>query len=121
MKKTIYVLEDNEDILEVISETLKSEGHEVNGYTNTVSFKTAIRETKPDLCLIDVVLPDGHGINICEEIKLDRTMKNLPVILLTANAEIGKMKLRSRADDFIAKPFDLSDLIKRVNAQLQSN
>ncbi|WP_316739118.1 response regulator transcription factor [Pedobacter aquatilis] len=120
MKNSIYILEDNEEILGLLSDILKNEGYQVNGYTHVADFKSAIQVAKPNLCLIDVVLPDGHGISVCDDIKLDRSMKNIAVILLTANAEISKMKLRSRADDFIAKPFELADLIKRVNAQLQS-
>jgi len=118
MKSKIYILEDNEDILEIMSESLEIAGYEVNGYTNVADFKNAMNIATPDLFLIDVILPDGHGINLCEDLKLNRSTRHLPVILLTAHSEIQKMKIRSRADDFIAKPFQMEDLIKRISNQL---
>ncbi|RZK64560.1 MAG: response regulator, partial [Pedobacter sp.] len=54
MKNSIYILEDNEDILDVLSETFKGEGFQVNGYRNAAAFKSAMKQTKPDICLIDV-------------------------------------------------------------------
>ncbi|GAA3971112.1 hypothetical protein GCM10022246_24510 [Pedobacter ginsengiterrae] len=114
MSKTIYILEDNFEILEVISLILSAEGMEVCGYSMVSEFQKALEKSMPDLFIIDVTLPDGHGLNICDHLKLDQKTKNIPVILITANSEIEKMKLRSRADDFIAKPFDIEDLVKRV-------
>ncbi|MDN3587541.1 response regulator [Pedobacter aquatilis] len=118
MKKKIYILEDTIDILELLEEILTTAGYEVTGFTNVAEFNLALKGDKPDLFLMDVMLPDGHGINICEHLKLDRNTKAIPVILLTANVEIEKMKLRSRADDFIPKPFDIADLTNRVARQL---
>lgn len=119
MNSKIYILEDNQDILEIMSESLIIEGYEVDGFSNVADFKKAMEVDKPDLFLIDVVLPDGHGINLCEDLKLNRSTKHIPVILLTAHSEIEKMKIRSRADDFIAKPFQMADLIKRIANQLK--
>ena len=119
MKSKIYILEDNLDILEIMTESLEVEGYTINGFSMAADFRSAMKTDIPDLFLIDVVLPDGHGINLCEDLKLNRSTKHIPVILLTAHSEIEKMKIRSRADDFIAKPFQMADLIKRIANQLK--
>ena len=119
VRNKIYILEDNPDILEIMTETLTLEGYQVNSYTTVANFKNAISVALPDLFLIDVILPDGHGINICEDLKLNRSTRQIPVILLTAHSEIDKMKIRSRADDFIAKPFQIANLIERISLQLK--
>lgn len=118
MNKTVYILEDSPEILEIISLVLSEEGMEVSGYSTVSEFQKALEKSTPDLFLVDVTLPDGHGLNISDHIKLDQKTKNIPVIVITANSEIDKMKLRSRADDFISKPFDIQDLVKRVKKLL---
>lgn len=118
MNKSIYILEDNLEILEVISLVLSQENFEITGYRSASDFVEGLKRAVPDLCLLDVMLPDGHGLNICDHLKLDQKTKKTPVIMMTAHEEIGKMKLRSRADDFIAKPFDVADLLERIKKQL---
>ncbi|WP_316831724.1 response regulator transcription factor [Pedobacter aquatilis] len=118
MKNTIYILEDSADILESLTDLLALSGFQVQGFLSSLAFQQAISLNKPDLFLIDVMLPDGNGVSICENLKLNRDTRSIPVVLLTANSEIQKMKLRSRADDFIAKPYALEDLLKRIKRLL---
>lgn len=115
MKKPICVLEDNEEILEIISIVLEDENYVVHGFNTVSDFMSSFENLKPSLCLLDVMLPDGNGLDVCMHIKSNPETLNTPVIMMTANSQIEKMKEKCKANDFIAKPFDIDDLSGRIN------
>lgn len=114
MKKNIYVVEDNEAIRELITYLLESENFNVSGFENATLFKKQIAIVHPNLVMLDVMLPDGNGIEICNELKSDVSTKHIPVLLMSANANVAQVGKESLANDFINKPFDINDLINRV-------
>jgi DNA-binding response OmpR family regulator len=119
MNKNICVLEDSEEILELIHMVLE-EDYNVYGFPTVSKFMSGYAKTNPDLCLLDVMLPDGSGLELCNELKNNTLYKHIPIIIMTANAGIERMKDDCLADDFISKPFDIDDLVRRIGIQIQN-
>jgi len=116
---TVLVVEDDEIILEGLRYSLMQEGYEVVAAGNAAEANTFLRRGTPlDLCLLDVKLPDGNGFEICEEI---RKTKDVPILFLTAcDDEVSTVRaLETGADDYIAKPFRIRELIARMKAILR--
>lgn len=120
MSKIFYV-EDDTNIRELVEYTLKSSGFFVQGFEFAESFFDKIKTEKPDLILLDVMLPDKDGISILKELRNSNEYKNIPVIMLTAKSgQLDKIKgLDYGADDYITKPFDIIELISRIKAVLR--
>jgi len=114
LKKTIFVVEDNDDIRELVEYLLEIEDFEVTGFANASQFESQINNQHPDLILLDVMLPDGNGIDICSRLKKDQTTHQIPVLLMSANTNVANIIEESKADDFVSKPFDIDHLVKRV-------
>lgn len=113
--KRILVVDDDEDIREIITYVLESEGYQVFGLDNGRSVVNTVHQLKPDIVLLDVQLGDRDGRNICRELKEEQATQAIPVIIISANH--GWPSLREKkcnADDFLAKPFDLSELVDHV-------
>lgn len=119
--KTVFCIEDESNIRELIEYTLKSVGFEVVGFENGHSFFEKLCTKTPDIVLIDLMLPDMDGMEILKRIRETETTKNLPAIILTAKSDrMDKIKgLDSGADDYIVKPFDVLELVSRINAVLR--
>ncbi|AOM79368.1 response regulator [Pedobacter steynii] len=116
-KPRIYVVEDNYDIGFVLELFLNEEGFEVKLLPTAKEFKKAVKQELPDLFLLDVMLPDGNGIDLCHQIKKDPRSKRLPILIMSAqeNADAAK---NCEAEDFIAKPFDLFGLLHKIRQNL---
>ena len=119
--KTVFCIEDEANIRELIEYTLKSVGFEVCGFENGQSFFDELSFKTPDIVLIDLMLPDMDGMEILKRIRETEETKNLPAIILTAKSgRMDKIKgLDSGADDYIVKPFDVLELVSRINAVLR--
>lgn len=119
--KTVFCIEDESNIRELIEYTFKSVGFEVVGFENGHSFFEKLCTKTPDIVLIDLMLPDMDGMEILKRIRETETTKNLPAIILTAKSDrMDKIKgLDSGADDYIVKPFDVLELVSRINAVLR--
>ncbi len=117
----IYIVEDDKNILEIEEYALKSVDYDVVGFTAARPFYEAIREKKPDLVVLDVMLPDDDGLSIVENLRSNPAYKKLPIIMVTAKTtELDKVKgLDSGADDYLTKPFGVMELISRVKALLR--
>ncbi|SDM64416.1 response regulator transcription factor [Pedobacter antarcticus] len=115
MVKRIHVLEDDSDIRYIIEYLLKDEGYELTQSSSLSELKSKIRDGIPDLFIIDVMLPDGNGIEICDDLKNDIFTKHIPVIVMSANPRSKQMSTQACADDYISKPFDLDDVLIRIN------
>ena len=117
MEAHIYVLEDDTDIRELISFLLESEGFKVTSFSCATDFKARKHDEVPSLFLLDVMLPDGNGIIICNELKSDKATSHIPVLLMSANAPINYHG-ECKSDGFISKPFDIDDLVAQVRQAL---
>ncbi len=117
----IYCVEDDEGIRELISCALKSGGYEVAPYDCAKSLYSSLKTNKPDLILLDIMLPDEDGLSILKKLKAEPVYTDIPVIMLTAKTtEIDKVQgLEAGADDYITKPFGVMELLSRIKAVLR--
>lgn len=120
MEKTIYVVEDDLDISGLIAIILNNAGFQVSAATTVEDFYQLLKIKIPDLILLDIMLPDGNGVEVCKELKQAEAFKYIPVILMSAHAKVNVIASECSADDFIAKPFDIYDLTNKVKVQLAS-
>jgi DNA-binding response OmpR family regulator len=109
MSKKILVIDDDEDILEIISITLQYQDFEVITRSDSQVI-LEIELIKPDLILMDNWLQGVRGSDLCKTIKNDKAIKNIPVILLSAVNDIQKVANECDANAYLAKPFDLTEL-----------
>ncbi|MBI1884277.1 MAG: response regulator [Chlamydiae bacterium] len=115
-KPKIAIIDDDEDIVEVTLSFLKRRGFDVAKALDGESGIEMIRKEKPDLILLDLMLPGIDGFEVCRRIKEDSTLWHLPIIYFTAKGEFSEkiMGLRSGGDDYITKPFEPEELLARV-------
>jgi two-component system phosphate regulon response regulator PhoB len=119
--KQILIVEDEQPIREMIAFGLRRSGFEVREAADVSSARASIADRRPDLVLIDWMLPDMSGLELTRALKRDKETQDVPVIMLTARAEeqdkvIG---LDSGADDYVTKPFSPRELLARINAVLR--
>jgi phosphate regulon transcriptional regulator PhoB len=117
----IVVIEDETDILEVIAYNLKREGYEVITSTSGEDGLEKIEKTKPSLVVLDLMLPEVDGIELCRKLKADPVTQSIPVIMVTAKGEESDvvLGLGVGADDYVTKPFSPRELTARVKAVLR--
>lgn len=117
----IVIIEDEKDIVELVRYNLRKEGLEVLGFGRGREGLDHIRRNPADLVLLDVLLPDLDGLEICRALRADERTRALPVIFLTAKgAEIDRVVgLELGADDYVVKPFSPRELVARVKAVLR--
>lgn len=121
MKAKVFLVEDDQSIVSLVQYNLQKEGFNVQTSGNGEEAIKDIKNYEPDLILLDWMLPDLSGLNICKSLKKDKKHKNIPIIMLTAKGqEEDKVSaLNSGADDYITKPFGHAELIARINALLR--
>jgi DNA-binding response OmpR family regulator len=112
--KKIYIVEDNQAIREVLEILLSSENYDVKSFGTVGEFSGRDHHNMPDLFLFDVMLPDGSGIDLCQEIKLDKNHEGIPVIMMSAHANLVDMKDICQPDALIAKPFDIDHVLRTI-------
>jgi two-component system, OmpR family, phosphate regulon response regulator PhoB len=117
----ILVVEDEADIREVLEYNLKRDGHDVVVTATAKEGLRQAREKRPDLVLLDLMLPDGSGTELCKALRQDSATRGVRVVMLTAKGEeidrvIG---FELGADDYIVKPFSVRELLLRVQAVLR--
>ena len=119
MNEQVYLLEDDESICDLVQCTLDMHSISCRTFTTVKAFSVAIEEHLPDVVLLDIMLSDGNGLEVLERLKA--RFPTLCVIMLSAlGKETDKVKgLNAGADDYIAKPFGVLELIARVNAALR--
>ncbi|MBN2018482.1 MAG: response regulator transcription factor [Candidatus Cloacimonetes bacterium] len=120
-KKTIAVVDDEPDIVELIQYHLEKEKYHTDAFYDGESFLEYLRHTIPDLVILDLMLPSIDGLEICRKIRANDSLKNIPIIMLTAKGtEIDKIVgLEMGADDYVVKPFSPRELVARVKAVLR--
>ncbi len=122
-REKILVIEDEHDIRELISYNLESEGYDIiKAATGTEGVELA-RKKLPDLVLLDIMLPDIDGLEVCRKLKRDDSTKDIPIIMLTAKSEDSDVisGLELGAEDYITKPFSPRVLVARLRAVLRRN
>lgn len=117
----IWCIEDDFNINNLVVYAMQSAGYEARGFTTSEDFDKAMKSDKPDLIILDVMLPDVDGMEILANLKQVPATKTIPVIMLTAkSAEIDKVRaLDMGADDYVSKPFGVMELLSRVRAVLR--
>lgn len=116
MKKSIYLVEDDKEIRELIRLVLEPLDVEISFFETVTDFKKQFGVLKPDLLVLDVMLPDGSGVDICESVKSCSETADIPVLIMSAVEQNRISAETCHADGFIAKPFDIvsfSDTVQR--------
>jgi len=109
--KEIFIVEVDDGIRELIEFLLVSQQYSVKTFPTARAFHKAVPGTIPDLFLLDIMLPDGNGLDLCRELKEGDKTNKIPVVLMPAHADISRTEV---ADDFIAKPFDVDELFQKI-------
>jgi len=117
----VYVVEDDEDINDLLVYNLRKEGFDVKPFLNSLEALNRIKKEKPDIILLDIMLPDMDGLEFCKSVKSDPEMEDIPIIMITAKStEIDKIVgLELGADDYVTKPFSIREVIARIRAILR--
>lgn len=117
--ESIYLVEDDDNIRKLVCYALSKEGYGISGFAVPSEFWTAYEKTVPNLILLDIMLPEEDGLSILKKIRT--TEKDVPIIMLTAKgSEFDKVTgLDMGADDYISKPFGMTELVSRVRAVLR--
>ena len=118
MQKRILVLDNDPRILDVMQEALSYEGFEVDTFDTTEDILSLVKQQKPDLLIIDYILNGINGGELCRSIKNYSVTSNLPVIIFSAYPKVLQSLGFYGCNAFIAKPFDLTDLIDKVTELL---
>ncbi len=118
VKKKILVVEDDRDISELITYNLEREGYEIACLYDGSQAVDFVTQRKPELIILDLMLPEVDGIEICRQLKSDAATKHIPIVMLTAKSEEADVVvgLQMGADDYIPKPFSPKVLVARIKA-----
>ena len=116
--RRILLAEDEKDVAELIRYTLTKEGYDVTLVTNGAEALRQTREIRPDLVLLDLMIPQLNGWEVCRRLKQDAATRAIPVIMVTARVEEGDKVLgfEMGADDYVTKPFSTRELVARIRA-----
>lgn len=122
-RQKILVVEDEEDIQELMRYNLGKEGYDVVSVVDGGSALKKVDEKKPDLIILDLMLPDIDGLSVCKQLRSNAEARNIPVIMLTAKGEEADIVsgLEVGADDYVTKPFSPRVLLARIRAILRRN
>ncbi|MBR4139789.1 MAG: response regulator transcription factor [Lachnospiraceae bacterium] len=117
----IYIVEDDQNIREIESFALKNSGYQIQDFSSAKDFYHALKEKKPDLVILDIMLPDEDGMEILQKLRRNPETKRMPIMMVTAKTtELDRVKgLDMGADDYMSKPFGVMELISRVKALLR--
>lgn len=121
LKQTILIVDDDEDLTKTLSERLQFEGYETVVMNSGVNALESITRTKPDLMLLDLMMPAGSGVTVLNIVKSNPFFCSIPLVVMTAIADSLRMEGDIRAlgaDDFVIKPCDTSSLLMKIRALL---
>ena len=121
MSQTVFVLEDDTDISRLVQYHVEKAGFTVRAFETGRNVVSEAERTPPALFLLDVMVPDGDGMDVCRRLRAHPTLSTLPIIFLTARAaESDRVRgLELGADDYITKPFGTRELVARIRAVLR--
>ncbi|MGQ0793031.1 MAG: response regulator transcription factor [Deltaproteobacteria bacterium] len=120
-EKVITIVDDEQDIVELVSHSLKREGYKVKEFNNGRDFLLYVESVVPDLAVLDIMLPGIDGLEICRIIKGKTRTSSVPIIMLTAKAAEADVVvgLELGADDYMVKPFSPRELVARVKSVMR--
>jgi len=120
-KETILVVEDEEDILELVRYNLAKAGYRVVCAQSGEEAVNKVKEARPDLVVLDLMLPGMDGLDVCKRLKFDKSTSGVPILMLTARGEEADIVagLELGADDYVTKPFSPRVLTARIRAVLR--
>lgn len=119
--KKILIVDDNSDILWVVETILKRYGFEVLSTLKGEEVMDKAKKYNPQLILLDVFLSGVDGIEVCNTLKSNPETKDIPVIMFSAHANSNDVMKFCQADDFVAKPFDTNELVKKIKYQMATH
>ncbi|MFC1770947.1 response regulator [Candidatus Margulisiibacteriota bacterium] len=121
LRKKILLIEDENDIVELLTFTLSKEGAQICAITNGEEALDKAKTFEPDVILLDLILPEVDGLEICRQLKMNPQTQNIPIIMLTAKTDDSDIitGLEVGADDYITKPFNPKVLIARIRTVLR--
>jgi DNA-binding response OmpR family regulator len=121
MPPVIAALDDEADILELLRVNLKKSGFRFEGFQDADGLYRYLQREKPDLILLDLMLPDVDGLDVCRYLRKNEGLVHIPVIMLTARGDESDkiLGLELGADDYLTKPFSVKELIARIHAVLR--
>jgi len=121
MKKAILIVEDDDDIRELVSHSLSREGFSVRGAPTGIEALNSVKSASPDLIILDLMLPDIDGLEVCRRLKADVSTQTIPIVMLTAKTEDTDIVvgLELGADDYVTKPFSPRVLVARLKNVLR--
>lgn len=121
MSKLVAIVDDEPDILNLVSLHLKKGGFRTKEFLDVDSFYRYLKSELPDLIILDLMLPDTDGYEVCKHLKKEDAFSKIPIIMLTARAEESEriLGLELGADDYVTKPFSPRELVSRVKAVLR--
>ena len=117
----VLVVDDESDVTELLQYRLEQEGYRVATLNDPLGFVVKVREFEPDLMLLDIMMPELSGIQLCRIVRADPSMKDIPVIFLSARGEVeDRIKgLEAGAEDYVSKPFNTNELMLRISKMLK--
>lgn len=119
--RKVLVLDDNADILQIVTEVLTYEKFDVKGISSGAELLPLAKEYQPDLILLDLRLPDAHGGELCRSVKKHPELKDTPVVIFTAYQRTSDDLSVYGCDAVLPKPFDLDTLVETVGQLLLAN
>lgn len=119
MKNTVYILEDDASISGLVKVALEMNGVDFRAYATVADFKVALSVRRPDVALLDIMLPDGSGLDVLQLIKSNYPSVACIMLSALSKEEDKVCGLNLGADDYVSKPFSVLELTARVNAQLR--
>jgi two-component system phosphate regulon response regulator PhoB/two-component system alkaline phosphatase synthesis response regulator PhoP len=121
LTKRIAIVDDEPDIVELVSLHLKKAGFQTDSYLDGRSLLKSLDRHRPDMVVLDLMLPDADGFELCKYLRSNKAFSSIPIIMLTAKSdEIDRvLGLELGADDYITKPFSVNELVARVKAVLR--
>lgn len=114
-KKVVYVLEDDPDISEMIAYILSDAGYEVEECGTVSRFNEKLKDRVPDIFILDILLPDGNGMDICRQLRHQEPTALRPILVMSAHQSKEEVAAAGCANDFIAKPFDIDHFRQQVD------
>ena len=122
MVPRILIVDDENDFIELLQYKLAGHGYELLVASDGVHALSQARQLKPDLILLDILLPDLDGLSVCEILRRQPATKGIPIIFMSAlSGEVTRRTVAMQADDFFTKPLDLNRLERRIGELLHSD